>query len=262
MTGRGVLYNQIMLNLDKIAAVVLAAGKGTRMKSDTPKVLHLLSGKPLINHTLEKLKKAGLENIFVVVGFKADRVMREVKDVGGVVFVKQTQQLGTAHAVKTALAGIGEDFEHVLVLNGDDSAFYSVETIQKFIESHLESDADLTFMTLKITREVALGRVIRDDDKKFRKVLEHDEYSESGLYSDEINCGKYLFKRSWLLENIEKVGKSKSGEYYLTDLLGIAQSEGASINIFELKDEKEWFGVNTMEDLEEANERTKASELS
>lgn len=249
------MYNTLMVENAKIAAVVLAAGKGTRMKSDTPKVLHLLSGKPLIIHTLQKLKSAGIENIFVVVGYKADRVISEVGDVEGVIFVKQAQQLGTAHAVKVALSKIGKDFEHVLVLNGDDSAFYSLDTIHNFIESHIESKCDLTFMTLKITRDVALGRVIRDNDKKFSKVLEHGEYLESGLLSREINCGMYLFKLSWLLENIDKVGITKNGEYYLTNLLGIAQSEGANINIFELKDEREWFGVNSQEDLEEANRR-------
>ncbi len=243
-------------NIQSLVAVIFAAGKGTRMGGDTPKVLLEVGGKPMVYYTLEKIKKLSVKDTFVVVSYQAERVEEEISQFFKVNFVNQEVPLGTANALETALAYIDADKKNVLVLNGDDSAFYSLETLNKFVKSHFETNSVLSFITLRVSDDVKLGRVLRDSQGNFDKILELNEYLTSGNESNEVNCGAYIFNLEWVRKNIGKVERNElKGEYYITELLNIAKNESEKINIFELEDEKEWKSINSPEELEEANKR-------
>jgi bifunctional UDP-N-acetylglucosamine pyrophosphorylase / glucosamine-1-phosphate N-acetyltransferase len=241
-----------MLN-NKIAAIVLAGGKGKRMQSDLPKVLHQIASVPMVFYTLKTLGKLGF-TIFVVVQNEESPVKKEIEGNFDCHFAYQITPLGTGHALNTALLEIPESTDTLLVLNGDDSAFYSTKTLKEYLNSHKLQQAAVSALTLIIKDDRALGRIIRDMNGNFLKNLESKEYLASGLKSDEINCGCYIFEVKWLKENIKKLQLSMTSEFYITDLLNIAKKQGANINLFTLEDEAEWVGVNTQDDLKIANQ--------
>jgi bifunctional UDP-N-acetylglucosamine pyrophosphorylase / glucosamine-1-phosphate N-acetyltransferase len=238
-----------------IAAIILAGGKGTRMNSDLAKVLHTILGKPIIYYILGKLQKLGIEDITVVVFHQAEPVKKVVSKEFQVKFGVQLGAFGTADALRAGLTQVKDEVKSIVVFNGDDSAFYSLETIQDFTHSHAETQAKVSMMTLNVPADRPLGRVIRDEHGNFEQILESPDYIASGLHSDEINCGAYVFDYQWLKENINKVQMSSKNEFYITDLLNIAKKENAVINIFALNSQLEWVGVNTQEELEYANRK-------
>lgn len=240
-----------------IAAVVLAGGKGTRMQADLPKVLHHIIDRPMIFYTLENLNKLGFSNIYVVVGHQSETVKEEISSKFGCLFAYQSEPLGTAHAVECALREIDNRVKTVLVMNGDDSAFYKIPTIKEFIESHYGSRCPVSMVTLKLVRERKLGRIVRNGKGQFESIIEAERENDQAIVSDEINCGLYLFDFAWLKENIDKIKMSEKGEYYLTDIFNLAKNQGSCINLFCLKNEEEWVGVNTPDELALANEQMK-----
>lgn len=236
-----------------IAAVALAGGKGTRMLSTLPKVLHYIIDKPMIFYTLEHLSKLGFNKIYVVVGHQSEVVKEKISSKFNCQFVNQQEPLGTAHALKCALEAIDNQVKTILVMNGDDSAFYKLSTLKRFIKSHESSQCPASMVTLKIIRERRLGRVIRDKKGQFESIIEAERINDQGILSDEINCGLYLFNVLWLKKNIDKIQLSDKGEYYLTDIFNLAKDKGTCINLFGLKNKDEWVGVNTFEELVLAN---------
>lgn len=226
------------------------------MKSNQPKVILPLGNKPMLFYTIRNLKEAGFkdEDIIIVLGFRASQVKKVLEPLGNFKYARQAQALGTADALKAGMKKISEIAGTVLVVNGDDSAFYKTGTLQRFIDSHLKQDATITMMTTQIPEGVALGRVIRDNGGGFDLILEHPEYVSLGLSSTEVNCGAYVFNVRWVKQNVSLVEPSElTGEYYIVSLLNIAKSEGAKVNLFKLDDPNEWQGVNTPEDLDKAN---------
>lgn len=225
-----------------VSAIVLAAGKGTRMKSDLPKVLHQVGDKPMIMHTLDILSQLKLDQILVVVGYKSDLVKKALEKDWN--FVEQKNQLGTGHAVKVSMPHIAKNCETILVVNGDDSLFYQPQTIKNFIKSHSKKAASLSVLTaLHPTAQVS-GRVLRDNQGRFAGI-------EPGQTGDEVICGLYLFNKRWLEIHLPNLKKSKSGEYLLTDLIELALEQGA-LNEVKLSDPNEWRSVNTPKELAEA----------
>lgn len=241
--------------MEKHSVVILAGGRGRRMKSTLPKVLHTLSNRPMVYYTLDTLAKLKGEQTIVVVSYKKDLVMRQISQKYKVDFAPQPKPLGTGHALNCAVKVLKQGSSHVLVVNGDDSAFYSPATLRAFLDSHKDTSAVCSIMTLTLNRDSQLGRVIRDKNGNFLKILEHTDYLESGLKSQEINCGAYIFEVKWLRENIDRIPLSQTGEYYITELLHIAKNQKQKVNIFELKQESEWIGINTQEELELARKR-------
>lgn len=240
---------------NKIAAVVLAGGKGTRMQATLPKVLHHIIDKPMIFYTLETINKLGLSKLHVVVGHQSKEVKNKISSKFKCHFAYQSKPLGTAHAVKCALRKIDNQTENILVMNGDDSAFYKISTLKKFLISHITSKCPFSMVTLKIIRERQLGRIIRDKNGNFERIVEGPRDLDSEGLSDEINCGLYLFNYKWLKNNIEKIKLSDKGEYYLTDIFNLAKTKGYCINLFSLKNKNEWVGVNTPDELVLANKQ-------
>ena len=232
-------------------AIILAAGKGKRMNSKSVnKVALPLADKPMIVHTVGLLEKVGIKEIVVVVGFAKKSVMNVLGS--KVIFAEQKKRLGTAHAVECALKKMPTDVEDVLVVNGDDSAFYSEKIITELMKSHLSSNSAFTFLTIEKDNPFGLGRIVRDSKNELIAIVEEKNATESQKTIKEVNPGCYIFRISYLKKYINKVKKNElTGEYYLTDLvdLGIKNNEkietlrGGSIA---------WRGVNTKDELQEA----------
>ncbi len=241
--------------MENVAAVILAGGKGTRMQSDLPKVLHPIAGRPMILRTLDNFTKLAMSQIVIVVGHKAEEVQAAIQNEFDCSFALQAEPLGTANAVQTALSSLNSNIKTILVVNGDDSAFYSIETIQHFLSSHLNYQAKVSILTTMVGDENKLGRVIRDEKGQFDQILEASEYANSGFQSREINCGAYVFDVEWLRKNIDQVPVSPKGEYYITELMNIAKKHQDTLNIFQLADPTQWHGINTPEELAAAHDK-------
>lgn len=232
-----------------ISAIILAAGKGTRIGQRLPKTLYPIVGKPMLYYCLDLVNKIPVNDTYVVVGYKATDVMAAIRN-EKINYVMQPEQLGTANAAKLGLAKMPESVEDIIIFNGDDSAFFEPSTIRQFIASHKKTEAFLSFLSAKVENPQGLGRIVRGPDGSLKGVVEEKAATEEQKLINEVNVGCYLFKASWLRENIDQVPKSASGEYYITELISMA---GSAVNNFLLKDNSEWRGVNTLEELETAN---------
>lgn len=235
-----------------LGAIILAAGKGTRMKSGkTNKVALLLADKPLILHSIHLLEKMKFRQIVVVVGFAKESVKNVLKD-SRVVFAEQTKRLGTANAVKSALPALDSSITDVLVIQGDDSHFYNQETIAKLINAHAASDASVTFLTITANNPFGLGRIVRDKEGLVTAIVEEKDATAKIRKIKEINPACYVFKMSFLKKYLKFVEKSKvTGEYYITSLIDIAIKNKEKIETMPAGSMK-WRGVNTKEELMEA----------
>lgn len=246
------------MNYLDIAVIVLAAGKGTRMKSiDKNKVTSQVGDKPLILRTYENLINQGLKNIFVVVGFAKESVMDNLGQ--GVEYVTQAKQLGTGHAAATALLQIPKAVNTILVMGGDDSAFYTDNILVDFLNFHLKRHAKMSLMTVNRENPSGLGRIVRKsiNSHHIQEIVEEKNASDAQRQIKEINTGCYLFDRKFLEENIKKIGKNPvTQEYYLTDILKIAVDQNIPVHAF-LISEKYFWGVNTPAELEEANRKVR-----
>lgn len=240
------------LDSDKsVSAVILAAGKGTRMKSLLPKVLHKICGRPMIAYTLESLRSAGIADITVVVSYKRNIVRKYIE--GAVKFaIQENPKGGTADAARAGFRKVSDISKVVVIINGDDSAFYTPETIKKIIQIHKERERKLTFVSLIKDNPTGLGRVIRGKNGLITKIVEEKEATSDEKKIKEVNDGLYVFDRSWFAKNIDKVKKSASGELYLVDLIKIAIDNGDRMATYTLPDDNEWQGINTPEELEKA----------
>jgi UDP-N-acetylmuramoyl-L-alanyl-D-glutamate--2,6-diaminopimelate ligase len=242
---------------DDISVIILAAGKGTRMKSREPKVLRNICGRPMIAYTLENLRKVGISDVTIVVGFRKDLVMRQVG--GAVKFAFQKNPKGgTADSAKTGFEKVSLDSKTLVVMNGDDSAFYKPGTIEKVLDIHKERQRKLTFVSLMKENPIGLGRVIRGENGLITKVVEEKDATEEERKIKEVNDGFYVFERSWFAQNIGKVKKGPQGEYYLVDLIKIAIDQGDRMATYTLPNDEEWQGVNTPEQLEDAQKKMEA----
>lgn len=225
------------------------------MNLDTPKVLHKIAGKPLVFWTLELLGKLGIPEQIVVTGYKADDVENGIKKAGyEVKFVRQSQPLGTADAVKTGIKKVGKECDAILVLFGDDSALYRPETIQNFINYHQSQNSVMTILTVKRGGPTSLGGLEKDKEGNIIGVLTQKQMIDRGIEANEVVCGAFCFQRKWLEENLPHVAKSPtSGEYPLPGLIKIASGQNLFAKTFELNDPDEWASVNTPEELKHAD---------
>jgi UDP-N-acetylmuramoyl-L-alanyl-D-glutamate--2,6-diaminopimelate ligase len=247
------IISNILSNGKDIAAIVFAAGKGTRMVSFFPKVLRLIAGRPMISFTLENLRRSAFKEVVIVVGYKKEQVIRETA--GASKFAYQEKTLGTADAAAKGLSQIGENINTVVALNGDDSAFYKPQTIKNIINSHYNQNAVVSFVSLIKENPEGLGRVVRNDKGELVSIVEEKELDFKQKQIKEVNNGIYVFNKIWLKENIGKVKKSIVGEYYIVDLIKLALKQNKKVNVFKLQNSDEWQGVNTKDQLKEANNK-------
>ncbi|MDO8461005.1 MAG: sugar phosphate nucleotidyltransferase [bacterium] len=235
-----------------LGAIVLAAGKGKRMNSKRKnKVTFPLGNRPMILHAVNLLEAIEIGTIIVVVGFAKKSVVDVLRDTS-VIFAEQRKRLGTAHACSRALLKLPRHITDVLVLQGDDSAFYKQEILKKLIESHISSRATLTFLTLALDNPFGLGRVVRDALGQVASVVEEKDATEKQRLISEINPACYLFQVKFLRKYLKKIKKSSiTGEYYLTNLIGIAIKNKEKVETVKIKG-MPWRGVNTEEELKVA----------
>lgn len=253
------------MDLNDLAVIVLAAGKGTRFGEAYTKLLHPIFEKPLIYYPIQNLKNLNVKNIFVVVS--DPKVEEEISKYIDCTFVYQDVLDGTGGAVKRVLYNPILKSKIInpksfLILNGDDATLYSKKTLEEFMKFHTSSKSVLSMMTLKTKRNMQVGRIIRDKKNNFSKILEYKEYLEEGIRSYEINCGVYLIDTNFIKSNLPDIPKNPNGEYYITDLLNIAKEKSEPINLYVLKDHSQWVGINDKKDLKHAENIIKKRHLS
>jgi UDP-N-acetylmuramoyl-L-alanyl-D-glutamate--2,6-diaminopimelate ligase len=237
--------------LKGISAVIMAAGLGTRMNSNLPKVLREIAGRPIIALTLENLRRSGIKDVVVVVNFKQGLVRKEIGP--SVTYtIQNNPKGGTADSVKSGIKGVDSKCKYVLALYGDDSAFFKPGTTRTVIEEHIKSRAVMSFVSAEVKDPFGLGRVLRGLKGNVEGVVEERSATDFQKKINEMNCGHFVFNRDWLNENINKVKPSPSGEYYIGDLVQMAIEQNKKVNVYKLVDPSEWFGINTPEHLEEA----------
>jgi bifunctional UDP-N-acetylglucosamine pyrophosphorylase/glucosamine-1-phosphate N-acetyltransferase len=228
-------------------AIVLAAGKGTRMCSELPKVLHPVFGKPVLAYVLETLAGAGIKAPYVVVGYKAGEVNSFLKTFGAIP-VLQREQKGTGHAVMMARAAIRSAQGPVLIWPGD-MPLVKPETLERFFEAHKKSRAHVSVLSCYRADPAGYGRIVREEGRFAAIREELDAMPEERLIR-EVNTGIYLFDQKALFEAIEKIGQNnQKGEYYLTDTIEILRREGYCVEAFSLANAEEGQGINSRKDL-------------
>lgn len=228
---------------NEFAAVILAAGQGTRMKSKLAKVLHPVAGKPMIEYAVETAKYAGVEKTVVVVGHQGDQVRALLGD--RVIFAYQPVQFGTGDAVKCAHEALEKNGGHVLVFYADMPLFRP-ETIRSLVDKHLASGATLTMLTVVSEETMNFGRILRDASGQAVRIVEEVEATPQEYAIKEINPGVYCFQADWLWENLQALKPSpQKGEYYLTDLLGMAVGQGVRVETETIRDVSQCIGINT-----------------
>ncbi|MCH7951368.1 NTP transferase domain-containing protein [Patescibacteria group bacterium] len=239
--------------MKNVAAIVLAAGKGTRINAlTTNKVLFPLAGKPMIGYTAELLRKTGVSPIVVVVGFKGKEVMRFLGR--GFVYVNQGKLLGTGHAVQKAMTKLPQETKQTLVLNGDDSAFYTPQLLKDLINLHLRSHAVMTVLSVERKDPIGYGRILRDRNGEVTGIREERDVTEKEKRIKEINTGAYCFSVSFLRKYLNNIRKNPvKGEYYLTDLAELAVKDNLDVEAVKVDDETVSLGVNSLEELKQAD---------
>lgn len=233
----------------KIDVVILAAGMGTRMKSSKPKVLHELLGKPMVEYILDAVKDLCEQPPMIVIGSGADLVRETLGEKAR--FVLQEPQLGTADAVKYAREMLKGKSDVVLVANSD-FPLIKAETYRDLVEKHLVSGSVLTISTVVEENPRGFGRIVRDKNGRVSKIVEEKAASPEELKITELNSNPYCFSADWLWDSLDKIQKSAVGEYYLTDLVETAYSEGALVETYEVTDKEEAIGINNRIHLAEA----------
>lgn len=238
------------MNSEKVTAVILAAGKGTRMKSDLPKVMSLIGGRPLIHYVLDATRGAGIEDVIVVFGYKGDLVTASLAD-RGVRLVEQVEQLGTGHAVRMAAGLLAGGDGPVVVLAGD-IPLVRADTLRRLIEHHRAKAATVTVLTTDMPDPAGYGRIVRDDTGRVRAIVEERDASPEQKAVREINSSIYAFERSFLFAALDRIrAENAQKEYYLTDSVLLAVQEGRVVEAIKVADPREVSGVNTVDQLQE-----------
>jgi bifunctional UDP-N-acetylglucosamine pyrophosphorylase/glucosamine-1-phosphate N-acetyltransferase len=229
-------------------AIILAAGKGTRMNSQVPKVLHKLGDRTLLGHVVEHLALFGIEHPIVVIGHQKELVRRAIeRDFPKVQFVEQGQPLGTGHAVKAALPLLQSGF--VFVLMGD-APLFSPTTLAGMKENYSRSLATITLASVHFDDDIAYGRLVRGISGSIVAIVERKNATPAQLEIREYNAGCYLFDVDWLKLTLPKLTKnSVSGEYYLTDLVAVAARQQKIIAAYPVGNSLEALPVNSQEEL-------------
>ena len=231
-------------------AVILAAGQGTRMKSDLYKVLHPVCGKPMVEHVIDHIRGLGADRVVTVVGHGAEAVEETLGKKSE--YVLQEEQLGTAHAVQQAAQLIG-DLEGTTIVVCGDTPLIRSETMQALISHHNTTGAKATILTANADNPTGYGRIIRGEDGQVLRNVEQKDATAEEQKVTEINTGTYCFDNRALFETLKKVRNDNAqGEYYLPDVIGILQSESARVSAFVTEDFSETLGVNDRVVLAEA----------
>jgi len=248
--------------MEKYAAIILAAGKGTRMNeglaSPIPKVMFELLGKPIIEHSVNAVEAAGVKKIVLVVGYKKELVMEHMDS--RVEYAVQEEQLGTGHAAAMAKGVLKDKAESIIVFYGDNP-LYKPETIRRLIEVYenpsVGEKPTVAMLSVNFDNPIywVFGRIIRDSNGEVIGITEQKDCNEEELKIKECNPGFYIFDARWFWENIDKLETNNAQkELYLTDMIKIAKAQNKRIIAIPVSEESEALGINTQEQLKQAEE--------
>lgn len=238
-------------------AIVLAAGKGTRMKSDLPKVLFPVAGRPMIDYVLDALEQAGIERVLVVVGYRADDVRAALANRSNVEFVLQTEQLGTGHAVMVGRERFAEHTGPVLIVTGD-SPLVQASSLQRLLAEYdgpADAPASRTppaclIGTLHKPNPFGLGRIVRNAAGEFVGIVEEKDATDEQRRITEVNMSTYVFHGPDLVETLGKLkNDNRQREYYITDGPGILRSAGRDVRALAVLAPCEALSINTVDEL-------------
>lgn len=235
-----------------IKSVILAAGKGTRMKSETPKVLHEIFGKTLVGYVLDNVKNITSEN-FVIVGHHAEEVEKYIKNnYENAKTVLQTPQLGTGHAVSMVCPMLNDYNGLILILCGD-TPLITEDTLKKFIEFHKSQKSDLTVMSTIFENPTNYGRIIRENDNTLKCIVEEKDATPEQKAIKEVNAGIYCIDWKKVQPAFSQLTSNNAqGEYYLTDIIEWGKKNNLSVNAYIMENNEEIFGINSRLHLAEA----------
>ena len=237
--------------MDAPIAVVLAAAKGTRMKSDLPKVLCEANGRPLVSYVIDALRTAGVEGLVAVVGYQADLVQEKLSSVGNIEFALQAEQLGTGHAVMMCREQLASHNGPVVVVAGD-SPMMQADSIKALLTEFESSQPACILGTLLHDDPTGLGRIVRDPDGKFTGIVEHKDATEEQLKINEVNMSTYVFDCQKMLAALDSLdNKNNQNEYYITDLPAIMLQGSEDVRALPVLKPIEALSVNTVEQLKD-----------
>jgi bifunctional UDP-N-acetylglucosamine pyrophosphorylase/glucosamine-1-phosphate N-acetyltransferase len=235
------------------AVIIMAAGKGKRMKSNQPKVLHNLAGKPILNYVLDTVDKLEAKRKILIIGYKSDKVRKLIGD--KIEYAEQTEQLGTAHAVLQTKKLLSNFKGDILILSGD-VPFITVKTLKKLLKYHQDNNFCCTLLSAVLKNPKGYGRIIREKKGKIQGIIEEVDLSIEKKKITEINSGIYCFDKERLFQTLEKISTdNKQGEYYLTDTVKILLEEGLTLGNTMVKDYSEILGINNRLDLANASKK-------
>ena len=233
------------------AALVLAAGQGTRMNSDLAKVLHPMAGTPLLGHVLHTLDQLGVGRVIVVIGHQRERVRQTFAD-SEAEWVVQAEQRGTGHAVLMAGPAL-ENFEGTLLVVCGDTPLLRASTLHVLLEGHAASGAAVTVLSMRLPDPTGYGRIVRRADQSIDTIVEHRDATADQRALDEVNSGIYAFDYTALVNALSNLTAHNSqGEYYLTDTVSLLQRAGLKAAVVCAQDHRELLGINTVDQLTEA----------
>ena len=241
----------------KIAVVILAAGLGTRMKSDKAKVLHEVCGKPMVRYVVETAQKIAGDNVILVVGHQADAVRRAVSHQGNFIFANQNEQRGTGHAVLCALPVIPDACREVVILCGD-VPLIKAQTIGALIQSHMALKRDISVLAVELGDPTGYGRILNDADGNLQAIVEESDASIAQKRIRLINTGIFCVKKAFLADALPQIKPDNAqSEIYLTDIIEIGYRERKHMGAMTGDDPVEVTGINTLEELKSVDNAMK-----
>lgn len=236
-----------------IQAIVLAAGRGTRMNAtEKNKIMYEVGGKAMISYPVSALKGLGIEKPIIVVGFAKESVMDYLKDT--VLFAEQTRAEGTADAVRAAMPYIPENTQEIIVLYGDHSTFYTTQILQELLDKHEKSGAAMTLITTH-TDPAGYGRILRDATGKMIGIVEEKNATDEQKAITEINTGNAVYTYAFLQKYLPQIQKNPvSAEFYFTDIVALGFQNNEHIETYTVEDKAIGIGINTPQQLQEAEQ--------
>ena len=234
---------------NKVAVVILAAGMGTRMKSDKAKVLHEVQGRPMILYVVETARKIAGDDVILVIGNQAQEVRAIIPNTAELLFAYQEQQLGTGHAVLCALPQIPEHCDQVIILCGD-VPLIQPETIAALVEDHLRARRDVSLLAVEMDNPSGYGRVLLDDNRQISAIIEEADANADQKRIKLINSGIYCIDKAFLLQALPEIRPDNAqGELYLTDIMSIGYQEKRNMGVVVGTNCQQIIGINTCQDL-------------
>lgn len=229
--------------------MILAAGKGTRLKTELPKVLHEVCGRPMLAYVIDACRQAGVRTCLIVVGYGRERVMEAFQADEGLVWVEQPEQLGTGHAVMVCREQLAGRWEHVLVLCGD-GPLIRPETIRELIARHLRDAAVATLATSVLDDPTGYGRILRNAAGEFTGIVEERDCTDEQRAIREVNPSYYCFRTDELLWALERIdNRNAKGEYYITDVFATLLRAGRKVTALPAVPAEDVFSINSRQEL-------------